>query len=196
MQRYATATRPDAVPPSFESSSYEVGRGSPRMTGHVLVLNQDYSALTVCSVQRAVILMHLQKVHLVEAVPDQYIRSPNLRYPSPSIVRLKQYASVPYKRVMLSRKNIIKRDRSTCQYCGSRDDLTIDHVLPKSRGGRDTWENLVTACVSCNNAKGDRTPEEVGMELDRDPFRPSYVMFIRDFVGSVDDTWKPYLFLS
>jgi 5-methylcytosine-specific restriction endonuclease McrA len=166
------------------------------MKGHVLVLNQDYSALTVCSVQRAIILIHLQKVHVVESVDDAYVRSPSTRMPWPSIVRLKAYARVPYKRVMLSRKNVLKRDRNTCQYCGARDQLTIDHVLPKSRGGRDSWENLVTACVSCNNRKGDRTPEEAGMALDREPFRPSYVMFLRDFVGQMNEAWKPYLFLG
>lgn len=166
------------------------------MNGHVLVLNQDYSALTVCSVERAVILVHLQKVHLVETKDDQYVRSPSVKLPWPSIVRLKNYANVPYKRVMLSRKNVLKRDRHTCQYCGGTDDLTIDHVVPKSRGGRDTWENLVAACVACNNQKGDLTPEEAGMRLARQPFRPSYVMFLRDFAGEVRDTWKPYLFLS
>ncbi len=166
------------------------------MTGHVLVLNQDYSALTVCSVERAVILIHLQKVHVVEAVDGEFVRSPSTRLPWPSIVRLKAYAQVPYKRVMLSRKNILKRDRNTCQYCGKRDNLTIDHVLPKSRGGRDSWENLVAACVSCNNRKGDRTPQEAGMDLNREPFRPSYVMFLRDFVSQVNEDWKPYLFLS
>jgi len=166
------------------------------MNGHVLVLNQDYSALTVCSVQRAIVLMHLQKVHLVEAVDGKAVRSPSTRMPYPSIVRLKAYARIPYKKVMLSRKNVLKRDHHTCQYCGSRDRLTIDHIRPKSRGGRDTWENLVAACVTCNNRKGDMTPEEAGMELNREPFRPSYVMFIRDFVGNLDDTWKPYLFLS
>lgn len=166
------------------------------MNGHVLVLNQDYSALTVCSVERAVILMHLQKVHLVEALPDKKVRSPSVKIPWPSIVRLKAYVRIPYKRVMLSRKNVLRRDRHTCQYCGSKRRLTIDHVMPKSRGGRDTWENLVAACVPCNNRKGDATPEEAGMELRREPFRPSHVMFIRDFVGSVDDTWKPYLFLT
>lgn len=166
------------------------------MTGHVLVLNQDYSALTVCSVERAVILIHLQKVHVVEAVDGEFVRSPSTRLPWPSIVRLKAYAQVPYKRVMLSRKNILKRDRNTCQYCGKRDNLTIDHVLPKSRGGRDSWENLVAACVSCNNRKGDRTPQEAGMKLNREPFRPSYVMFLRDFVSQVNEDWKPYLFLS
>jgi len=166
------------------------------MSGHVLVLNQDYSALTVCSVERAIILMHLQKVHLVEAVSGEYVHSPSTRIPWPSIVRLKSYAQVPYKKVMLSRKNVLRRDRNTCQYCGATSNLTIDHILPKSRGGRDTWTNLVAACVSCNNQKGDRTPQEAGMELARDPFRPSYVMFIRDFVGQLDDTWKPYLFLG
>nr|WP_228702796.1 HNH endonuclease [Salisaeta longa] len=162
----------------------------------MLVLNQDYSALTVCSVERAVVLVHLQKVHVVESVPGQYIRSPSTHLPWPSIVRLKSYARVPFKRVMLSRRNILKRDRHTCQYCGAKDRLTIDHVLPKSRGGRDTWENLAAACVACNNRKGDRTPEEANMTLAREPFRPSYVMFLRDFAGAVKDTWKPYLFLG
>ena len=166
------------------------------MNGHVLVLNQDYSALTVCSVERAVVLVHLQKVHLVEAVTDKFVRSPSVHIPWPSIVRLKGYVRVPYQRVMLSRKNVLRRDRHACQYCGERGRLTIDHVLPKSRGGKDSWENLVAACVPCNNRKGDRTPGEAGMTLARKPFRPSYVMFIRDFVGTVDDTWKPYLFLT
>lgn len=166
------------------------------MTGHVLVLNQDYRALTITSVQRAIVLVLLQKAELVESESDRYVRSPSTHVPWPSIVRLKAFVRVPYKRIMLTRKNVMRRDRGRCQYCGSRDKLTIDHVLPKSRGGRDTWENLVAACVPCNNRKGDRTPEEAGYELARKPFRPSYVMYIRDFVGTMDDTWKPYLFLS
>ncbi|PSQ81950.1 MAG: HNH endonuclease [Bacteroidetes bacterium QS_8_68_15] len=127
------------------------------MNGHVLVLNQDYSALTVCSVERAVVLMHLQKVHLVESVPGKEVRSPSVEIPWPSVVRLKAYVNVPYKRVMLSRKNVLRRDRHTCQYCGSGKRLTIDHIPPKSRGGEDSWENLVAACVPCNNRKGDAT---------------------------------------
>ena len=166
------------------------------MKTHVLVLNQDYSALTVCSVQRAVILIHLRKAELVEALPGHVLRSPSLTFPWPSIVRLKMFVRVPYRRIMLSRKNILRRDGFQCQYCGRRDKLTVDHVLPKSRGGRDTWLNLVAACTSCNNRKGNRTPEEARMTLRRKPFRPSHVMFIRDYVGSVDETWKPYLFLA
>ena len=166
------------------------------MNGHVLVLNQDYCALTVCSVERAIILVLLHKAELVEASNSRVIRSPSTHLPWPSIVRLKAYVSVPYKRIMLSRKNVLRRDRFRCQYCSGRDKLTIDHVVPKSRGGRDTWENLVAACTRCNNKKGSRTPEEANMRLLRKPFRPSHVMFIRDYVGNLDDTWKPYLFLG
>lgn len=166
------------------------------MSTHVLVLNQDYRALTICSVERAVVLMHLHKAELVEATPGQFLRSPSIRFPWPSIVRLKMYVRVPYRKIMLSRKNVLRRDRFRCQYCGAREKLTVDHVYPKSRGGRDTWDNLVAACTSCNNRKGNRTPEEARMKLRRKPFRPSHVMFIRDYVGNVDDTWKPYLFLG
>lgn len=166
------------------------------MTGHVLVLNRDYSALSICSVQRAIVLVHLQKAELVEAHPGRFVRSTSVRHPWPSIVRLNLFVRVPYRQILLSRKNVLRRDQNRCQYCGSRDRLTIDHVLPKSRGGRDAWENLVAACVPCNNRKGNRTPDESRMELLREPFRPSYVMFIRDFVGQLEDTWKPYLFLS
>lgn len=166
------------------------------MTGHVLVLNRDYSALSICSVQRAIVLVHLEKAELVEAAPGRFVRSTTVRHPWPSIVRLNLYVRVPYRQTLLSRKNVLRRDGHRCQYCGVADRLTIDHVMPKSRGGRDTWENLAAACVPCNNKKGNRTPEEAGMQLARKPFRPSYVMFIRDFVGHMDDCWKPYLFLS
>ena len=166
------------------------------MKSHVLVLNRDYSALTICSVQRAIVLIHLQKAELVEAAPDRFIRSPSVKFPYPSIVRLKMYVRVPYRRIMLSRKNVLRRDGFRCQYCGAHDHLTVDHVLPKSRGGKDTWENLVAACTTCNNRKGNRTPKEAHMPLQRKPFRPSHVMFIRDYVGNVSDKWKPYLFLA
>lgn len=167
------------------------------LSGHVLVLNQDYRALSVCSVERAVVLLLLHKAELVHAAPGRVLRSARAHHPWPSIVRLKMYAHVPYRRIMLTRKNVLRRDQHRCQYCGSAERrLTIDHVLPSSRGGKDTWENLAAACVPCNNRKGNRTPEEAGMKLARRPFRPSYVMFIRDYIGRVDEHWKPYLFLS
>ena len=166
------------------------------MNGHVLVLNQDYRAITLCSVQRAIILVFLQKADLVAVQPGRFVRSPSLKFPWPSIVRLKAFIRLPYRNIMISRKNILRRDQFVCQYCGAHELLTVDHVYPKSRGGRDTWENLVAACTPCNNRKGNRTPDEANMSLKRKPYRPSHVMFIRDFIGTVEEHWKPYLFLS
>jgi len=166
------------------------------LSGHVLVLNQDYQALAVTSVQRATVLVLLQKADLVESDEHRFIRSATIRLPWPSIVRLRIYVRIPYKRIMLTRKNVMRRDGGKCQYCGNSDRLTIDHIRAKSRGGKDTWENLVAACVPCNNKKGNMSLQQAGMKLCRKPFRPSYVMYIRDFVGSLDDAWKPYLFLS
>ncbi len=165
--------------------------GSP-----VLVLNQDYSALTVCTAQRAIVLVHLRKADIVSAIRGRYVRSPNLSFPLPSIVRLRLYVRVPYRGIMLSRKNILHRDGHRCQYCGTHEQLTVDHVLPKSRGGAHTWQNMVAACIRCNNKKGNKRPEEAGMCLRRSPFRPSRVTFIRDYVGVPDEAWKPYLFMN
>ena len=164
--------------------------------GHVLVLNQDYQALAVCSVERAMVLVFLQKAEMVAARAGRQLRTAREQYPWPSVVRLKRYIRVPYRRVMLSRRNVLRRDGHRCQYCGATDRLTLDHVHPRSRGGADAWENLVAACVPCNNRKGNRTPEEAGMALARKPYRPSHVMYMRDIVGGLDETWKPYLYAA
>lgn len=164
--------------------------------GHVLVLNQDYQALSVCSVERAMVLVWLRKAEMVEVRDDRALRSVRARFPWPSVVRLKGYVRVPYRRVLLTRRNVLRRDGHRCQYCGATDRLTLDHVLPRSRGGPDTWENLVAACVPCNNRKGNKTPDEAGMALARPPFRPSHVMYMRDFLGQDQDDWKPYLFAA
>ncbi len=166
------------------------------LAGHVLVLNQDYQALSVCSVERAVGLVFLHKAEMVECRTDRELRTVRSSYPWPSVVRLKRYVRVPYRKVLLTRRNVIRRDRHRCAYCGSAERLTIDHVLPKSRGGPDTWENLVAACTLCNNRKGNRTPEEAGFTLQTRPFRPSHVMYMRDLVGTGEEAWKPYLFAA
>lgn len=162
-----------------------------------MVLNNNYEPLSVCNVRKAIILLILGKAELIEKRASKVIHSVTREFPFPSIVRLSHYVKVPYKRVILSRKNILRRDKNRCQYCGAATiDLTIDHVLPKSRLGEDTWENLVTACVECNNAKGDRTPDEAKMNLIRRPIRPNHVIFIKHFVESVEDCWRPYLFMN
>jgi 5-methylcytosine-specific restriction endonuclease McrA len=163
----------------------------------VLVLNNNYEPLSVCNVKKAIILLWLGKAELIAAAEGRILRSVSRTMPYPSIVRLSLFVRVPYKKIVLSRKNVLRRDSHRCQYCGrSESMLTVDHVLPKARGGSDSWENLVAACVHCNNRKGDRTPHEASMQLARRPIRPNHVMFIRHFVGSVDDHWKPYLFMN
>jgi 5-methylcytosine-specific restriction endonuclease McrA len=166
------------------------------MHTNVLILNQNYEPLTVCSVEKAVVMMYLGKAEMIESQRGKYVRSVTKRFPVPSIVRLGLYIRVPY-RVILSRKNVLRRDNYRCQYCGlSGQSLTIDHVVPKSKQGEDTWENLVAACVQCNNRKGDRTPEDARMALLRKPMRPNHVFFIRHILGTVDDGWKPYLYMQ
>lgn len=165
------------------------------MLSKVLILNQNYEPLSVCTVEKAVVMMYLGKAELIEAHDKRYVRAVTYRMPMPSIVRLDSFKRVPY-RVILSRKNVLRRDNYQCQYCGDFGQaLTIDHVLPKSRKGEDSWDNLVAACVACNNRKGDRTPEEARMPLIRKPMRPNHVFFIRHILGTVDDGWKPYLFM-
>ncbi len=162
----------------------------------VLVLNQNYEPLSVCNVRKAVVLLLLDKAELVESRNDAALRTVSSIYPYPSIVRLFSYVRLPFRKVELTRKNILRRDNHRCCYCGAaKPPLTIDHVIPKSRGGQDTWENLVAACVRCNNRKGNRTPDEAEMILARKPFRPNHVTFLRKFAGRVEIEWEQYLFM-
>jgi len=141
--------------------------------------------------------MYLGKAESVLNDDNKAIHSVSFNYPWPSIIRLSRYIRVPYKKVVLTRKNILRRDGYKCSYCGRGDlTLTIDHIVPKARGGIDSWDNLISACTKCNNKKGDRTPEEADMNMLKKPFKPSHIMFIKNVVGKVDDKWKPYLYLT
>ena len=157
----------------------------------VLVLNQDYTPLNFCSPYRAFVLVYMDKAELVSEVPTLKLRSIDEEYPFPSIIRLKRYIYIPYRRVPLTRAAVYKRDDYECAYCGSKKNLTIDHILPRSRGGKDTWTNLITACEKCNMKKGNRTPEEAGMKLRKKPYRPSFFSFILKS-KKVPEDWKPY----
>lgn len=162
---------------------------------NVLVLNQDYQPLSVCSVQRSLILLFLEKAELLHDVPERFVHTVRTEYDFPSVIRLKRYIRLPFQEVMPTRKNIMRRDRMKCQYCGNHGQLTIDHIMPRSRGGQDSWTNLVTACTSCNQKKGNRTPEEASMPLKRKPFKPHHITFLREGIGSVKQEWKPYLYM-
>ena len=163
----------------------------------VLILNQNYEPTSIISARKAIILVYLEKAELIERYPRLELRSVSRRFHFPSIVRLVEFIHVPRKRVILSRKNIIKRDKGRCQYCGTcTKPLTVDHIIPKKRGGDDSWENLTCACVFCNNRKGYKTPEEARMTLRSKPRKPDHLFFIQYLIGVVDERWKPYLFMN
>jgi 5-methylcytosine-specific restriction endonuclease McrA len=159
----------------------------------VLVLNQDHTALSICSVPKAFLLVYLNKAELVAQSDLLRLRTISDDFPLPTVIRLHRYVNLPYKGVMLTRQNVFKRDSHQCQYCGITEDLTLDHVLPKSRGGKTSWDNLTTACKRCNSRKGDFTPDEANMKLRIKPYKPSFIVFLRDFSGAIEQSWIPFL---
>ena len=175
----------------------EFSSAHSKLGGKVLILNGNYEPLAITSVEKAIILLYLAKAELVSSMTDRVVHSTSITMPFPSVVRLSTYVRVPFKKVILSRKNILRRDGHKCQYCGATSvTLTVDHIMPKSRGGEDSWENLVSACLRCNNVKGSQTPDEAHMQLARRPIRPNHVTFLRQFAGRVDKDWEPYLFMG
>jgi len=164
----------------------------------VLVLNVTYEPLSVVPVPRAIHLLMVQRAELVEA-SDAMIRSERLQLPVPQVIRLLHYVRVPHNLPLpLSRRALLLRDDLTCQYCGAqpgRENLTIDHVIPRSRGGRTEWENVVAACGACNRKKGNRTPEEAGMKLLRKPHRPRFWAMAL-LTMATNDVWRKYLNIS
>ena len=138
--------------------------------GQVLVLNASYEPLNITSWRRATILMIKGKAESLEEDADHNIRQ-NVK--APTVIRLRDFIRVPYREIPLTRKNIFQRDQNCCKYCGqSNQKLSIDHVIPRSRGGTDNWENVITACLQCNVIKGNRTPEEAKMPLLGKPYKP------------------------
>lgn len=160
-----------------------------------LVLNASYEPLSVVSSRRATCLILSDKAELLED-DGTVIRSETLSCPSPSVIRLRYMVKVPYvRRTALSRRAIFARDDHSCQYCGSRAD-SIDHVMPRSRGGPHTWENVVAACRPCNLDKRDRTPEEAGMQLATPCRAPRSTAWVVVSVSAVPETWRRYLPLA
>ena len=139
---------------------------------------------------------YLEKVDILVNYNEQ-IHSPSVSQYLPSVIKTKDYIRYDNLSVDLNRKNIIDRDENICQYCGvSKSSLTIDHIIPKGRGGIDCWENLVAACMQCNQKKGDKTLEEIGMVLNKKPKRPNRLHYFQRFVKEKQKDWKPYLFME
>ena len=160
-----------------------------------LVLNATYEPLSVVSAQRATCLVLADKADVLED-DGHVMRSASLEVPSPSVIRLRYMVRVPYvRRASMSRRAIFARDDHRCQYCGDRAD-SIDHVMPRSRGGSNTWENVAAACRRCNMTKRDRTPAEAGMRLARPCRAPHATAWVVVSVAGIPETWRPYLPLA
>ena len=162
----------------------------------VLLLNATYEPLCVVSVRRAVVLVLAEKVDVVVADDEQVVRSAQLELAVPSVVRLRSFVRVPYRtRSAVTRRGVLRRDSYRCAYCSGRAS-TVDHVLPRSRGGPNTWENVVACCAPCNGRKGDRLLRELRWRLRFEPGAPLASRRIVLAVASVDPEWEPWLILD
>lgn len=167
-----------------------------KLNQSVLVLNTNFSPMDICTARRAICLFFNDKVDILESYNDQ-VHSPSTILPLPSIVKLRDFVRYNKMDVILTRKNLLVRDNHQCQYCKTKNGpLTLDHVLPKNRGGSDVWDNLVTACQPCNHRKGNRTPEEAKMVLIRKPTKPNKIHYFQQFINDKQVAWRPYLFLE
>jgi 5-methylcytosine-specific restriction endonuclease McrA len=182
----------------FKGGPRNVLNGQERLQRPVLVLNASYEPINVCAARRALILL-LKGVASIEEHGQSHVHSSRQTLRVPSVIRLLEYRRMPHQTRALSRKNILLRDRYTCQYCLKTlpsGELTLDHVQPRSRAGDSSWENLVACCITCNNRKGNRTPDEAGMKLLRPP-RPFSLHTSRHLMRMLarsDDQWRKYLF--
>ncbi|ASN80337.1 MULTISPECIES: HNH endonuclease [Deinococcus] len=159
----------------------------------VLVLNASYEPLQVTSVKRAITLLQYGVAEVL-ADSQEIVRSPSTVLSVPSVIRLRRYVRRPRVHpVPFNRRNVLRRDTFECQYCGASTELTMDHVMPRSRGGRHHWENVVTACRPCNQRKGNQTPDEAGMPLRSRPRAPTFGVYAHGQFAHWQPEWAQYL---
>lgn len=162
-----------------------------------LLLSASYEAVAVVTVARAFCLIFTGKADLLEVDAEQMLRSATAEWPLPVVVKLRKMVKIPYRRSLpLTRRALFARDDYRCAYCGVRGgmrDLTIDHVIPRSQGGRHNWQNVVACCRSDNHHKADRTPEQAGMTLRIKPFVPEGPRAVTVLIGTIEPQWRPYL---
>jgi 5-methylcytosine-specific restriction endonuclease McrA len=158
---------------------------------NVLLLNATYEPIRVISLKRAIVLVWEDKAEIVEE-RDAQVTSANFSMPHPAVIRLKYFVKIPYRaRLPMSRRTVVGRDKGKCAYCEKRGD-TIDHVIPRSRGGKHEWENVVCACRKCNHKKADKLLSELGWTLSFTPYSPKGTFWL--ILGVIEDPqWEPYL---
>ncbi len=167
-------------------------------SGRVLVLNASYEPINVCTVRRAAVLILKNRAEVLEK-GDWALHAESLTLDRPVVIRLLTYVRIPRDahRRKITRRAVFARDRWTCQYCGhERGNLTVDHVIPRSKGGPSTWENIVTCCAPCNRRKGDRLPKQANMVPARAPKAPNPAIFIHVAAPTIPAAWEQYLLVA
>jgi 5-methylcytosine-specific restriction endonuclease McrA len=165
-----------------------------RASGRVLVLNATFEPINVCTVRRAVVLLLKEKAEVIERA-NWELHSERASISRPMVIRLVFYVRVPRDthRRKITRRAVFARDSWTCQYCGSRSNLTVDHVIPRSKGGSSNWENIVASCAPCNRRKGDMTPVQANMHPAREPQPPHPQVFIHVASPTIPAAWRQWL---
>ena len=162
----------------------------------VLVLNMDYSPINITTIQRGFKLVFKGKAEIVTHEEKNPIKTERKSYRRPTVIRLLRYITLPFRKINLNRQNIYRRDGHKCIYCGSKNNLTLDHVTPKCKGGGNTWKNLVTCCGSCNVKKGDKLVDdfltENNLKMKHQPFKPTYLYFIEK-INNLNSDWKKFV---
>lgn len=158
----------------------------------VLLLNASWESIKIISLQRAIVLLVEDKAESIETEEGRFIRSPSITLPMPSVIRLKNYVSVPKKKkhIPISRRAILNRDNKECTYCGKAAD-TIDHIHPRSKGGQHTWLNVIAACKRCNSRKGNKLLSDLGWKLRYQPIDPDESMW--SVAAITDPKWYQYI---
>lgn len=188
MAAHATPSGPPGSVPVFEH------RRHGRDGGRVLVLNATYEPINVCTVRRAVILLLKHRAEMVEEGLST-LRSERASVARPAVIRLSNYVRLPRDahRRKITRRAVFARDGWECQYCGCRSQLTVDHVIPRSKGGSSEWENIVASCAPCNRRKGDLLPRQANMHPRRTPARPHESVFIHVASPVIPPAWRQWL---
>lgn len=167
------------------------------MEAQTLVLDSSYQALGVISWERAMTLWFQDKVEIVEEYADLFVRSAKQTFKVPSVVRFVKGIIKKIRKVKFSRENVYTRDKGKCQYCTipvSREEFTLDHVLPRAQGGMTSWENVVVCCVDCNRQKADKTPEQARMRLKAEPIRPKNLFQVFSWAKHMPLEWRDFLY--
>lgn len=168
--------------------------GRAALSGRVLVLNASFEPINVCTVRRAVVLILKRKAEVIDEHELQ-VRAESISLTRPSVIRLHTFVHIPYQsfRRKITRRAVFARDDWSCQYCGKRGSLTVDHVVPRSKGGDTTWENVVACCAGCNRRKGNRSVSQAGMKLRTRPRAPHATIFIHVASPKIPTQWLPYV---